>query len=97
MPAACPSDTPAHADQPILRYSAVGPSVTIENGRKRVSEASSATGAAGRFSIRERHKGYITWAAFERRIRRLVADNIIGKRFMNRAAVRPGEASLPGL
>ena len=70
--------------------------VTIENGRKRVVRSMQRDWRSWDVLIRDHHKGYITWAEFERN-QQLIADNANGKRFMSRGAVRSGEALLSGL
>jgi excisionase family DNA binding protein len=70
--------------------------VTIENGHKRVVRSLERDWRSWEVLIREHHKGYISWAEFERN-QQLIADNTNGERFMSRGAVRPGEALLPGL
>ena len=69
---------------------------TIENGRKRVIRSMQRDWRSWEVLIPDHHEGYITWTEFERN-QRLIADNVNGKRFMSRGAVRPGEALLPGL
>jgi excisionase family DNA binding protein len=71
-------------------------SVTLKDGRKKVTETIQRDWRAWEVLLRDHHEGYIDWAEFERN-QRLIADNTNGKRFMSRGAVRRGEALLPGL
>lgn len=70
--------------------------VTIENGRKRVVRSIQSDWQDWEVLIRDHHEGYISWAEFERN-QKLIADNVNGKQYMGRGAVRRGEALLPGL
>jgi DNA invertase Pin-like site-specific DNA recombinase len=72
-------------------------SVTISGGRKRISrDTLRRNWEEWEVLIHDHHKGYITWAEFERN-QHLIADNANGKSYMGRGSIRRGEALLPGL
>lgn len=70
--------------------------VTIENGRKRVTQGIRRERGDWDVLIRDHHEGYVSWAEFERN-QELIADNSNCKGLMARGAVRRGDALLAGL
>ena len=70
--------------------------VTIENGRKRVTQGIRREREDWDVLIRDHHESYVSWEEFERN-QRLIADNSNCKGSMARGAVRRGDALLAGL
>ncbi|MGH6774272.1 MULTISPECIES: recombinase family protein [Brucella] len=73
-----------------------GVRTTIENGRKKVKRNPQRDWKAWEVLLHDRHEGYISWDDFVRN-QRIIADNVSGKSFLSRGAIRRGEALLPGL
>ena len=73
-----------------------GSRVSIEAGRKKVVRGFKKERKDWEVLIPNYHKGYLSWADYERNLR-LIADNANGKNPMSRGALRRGEALLAGL
>ncbi len=71
--------------------------VIVEHGRKRVRRGLRRPQTDWDVLLKDQHKGYITWAEFERN-QRAIADNATGKgSAIARGAARQGELILAGL
>src|SRR5690349_4155324 len=70
--------------------------VSITDGRKRVVRGFRRDRCDWEVLITEHHRGYLSWAEFERN-QRLIADNANSKGLMVRGTVRRGETLLAGL
>jgi len=74
-------------------FGRTGSRVVIENGRKRVIQNTRRRQEDWDVLIPNHHDGYVSWAEFERN-QRVIADNVTGKYFSGRGAIRRGEALL---
>ena len=77
-------------------FGRTGSRVSIEAGRKKVVRGFKKERKDWEVLIPNHHKGYLSWADYERNLR-LIADNANGKNPMSRGALRRGEALLAGL
>jgi len=77
-------------------FGRTGSRVVIEDGRKRVIQNMRKAQKNWDVLIRDHHEGYVDWAEYERN-QRVIADNVTGKYFPSRGAIRRGEALLAGL
>jgi excisionase family DNA binding protein len=77
-------------------FGRTGSRVSIEAGRKKVVRGFKKDRKDWEVLIPNHHKGYLSWADYERNLR-LIADNANGKNPMSRGALRRGEALLAGL
>ncbi len=77
-------------------FGRTGSRVVIEDGRKRVIQNMRKAQKDWDVLIRDHHEGYVDWTEYERN-QRLIADNVTGKYFPSRGAIRRGEALLAGL
>jgi DNA invertase Pin-like site-specific DNA recombinase len=77
-------------------FGRTGSRVVIEDGRKRVIQNTRKAQEDWDVLIHDHHDGYVSWMEFERN-QRLIADNVTGKYFSARGAIRRGEALLAGL
>jgi DNA invertase Pin-like site-specific DNA recombinase len=77
-------------------FGRTGSRVVIEDGRKRVIQNTRKAQKDWDVLIRDHHDGYVSWMDFERN-QQLIADNVTGKYFSSRGAIRSGEALLAGL
>jgi DNA invertase Pin-like site-specific DNA recombinase len=77
-------------------FGRTGSRVSIEGGRKKVVRGFRKERKDWEALIPNHHKGYVSWADYERN-QRLIADNANGKNPMSRGALRRGEALLAGL
>lgn len=77
-------------------FGRTGSRVVIEDGRKRVIQNTRKAPEDWDVLIPDHHDGYVSWMEFERN-QRLIADNVTGKYFSTRGAIRRGEALLAGL
>lgn len=77
-------------------FGRTGSRVVIEDGRKRVIQNTRKAQEDWDVLILNHHDGYVSWNEFERN-QRLIADNVTGKYFSARGAIRRGEALLAGL
>ena len=77
-------------------FGRTGSRVSIEAGRKKVVRGFKKERKDWEVLIPNHHKGYLSWADYERNLR-LIAGNANGKNPMSRGALRRGEALLAGL
>jgi len=77
-------------------FGRTGSRVSIEAGLKKVVRGFKKERKDWEVLIPNHHKGYLSWADYERNLR-LIADNANGKNPMSRGALRRGEALLAGL
>jgi DNA invertase Pin-like site-specific DNA recombinase len=73
-----------------------GTTVTLKDGRKRMTRTIQRNTDAWEVLIKDHHEGYISWEEFVRN-QKLIADNANGKSYLGRGSIRRGYALLPGL
>jgi DNA invertase Pin-like site-specific DNA recombinase len=77
-------------------FGRTGSRVTIEDGRKRVTQGCRRERSDWEVLLIDHHEGYLSWADFERN-QQLIAGNATGKGMMPRGALRRGDLLLGGL